>query len=234
MQRFFQFLTLLLLSLFLLSIFGCEQIFTYNFFQDLKRDSSNYSTDQALSLGDEALNSGDKESMKNAYDLLKDKLDDPNLSDKEKAKLEEKAGELAVGLSGINDAFSELLTVYLDSNETELMDIDLNSIFDDIDSEASQAAVTHLLNANDGGEELDPVMATMASIAEVISVANDEEMTIENIDPNNLQNEDSEERLLNAGTLLEDVIDEEGTDFLFGEGGLLGDSLGEDFVLFYE
>ncbi len=77
-----------------------------------QRDPSQLSRSQKINFAQEALASGDRESMKKAYDALKD-TSDPSL--------QPLAAELAVGAAGVKDALATVLgKVAAGSSEEEI------------------------------------------------------------------------------------------------------------------
>jgi hypothetical protein len=144
--------TLLLGTVTLLLLAGCEQFFTNNLFSGLQRDPSNLPFEQQVAYAESALNSGDTDAMADAYDALSDSLDDRNNKD---ADLNSLAAELAIGASGLTDTVPELADAAINgsfSNQTELANA-INDELDDVDYTYIDEAKTQLdaIKAN-GGE----------------------------------------------------------------------------------
>lgn len=144
--------TLLMGTVTLLLLAGCEQFFTNNLFSGLQRDPSNLPFEQQVAYAESALNSGDKDAMADAYDALSDSLDDRNNKD---ADLNSLAAELAIGASGLTDTVPELADAAINgdfSNQTELANA-LNDVLGDVDYTYIDEAETQLdaIKAN-GGE----------------------------------------------------------------------------------
>lgn len=76
---------------------GCEQFFTYSPLSFLQRDPSTLPMDQRISYARLALEGGDKETQKDAYNAIKGS-DDP--------EVQLLASKVAVGASGLNDAIA--------------------------------------------------------------------------------------------------------------------------------
>ena len=79
---------------------SCEGVFTTSLVEWAQRDPSQLNRAQKINFAQEALASGDRDSMKKAYDALKD-TSDPSL--------QPLAAELAVGAAGVKDALSTVL-----------------------------------------------------------------------------------------------------------------------------
>lgn len=71
-----------MVGLLLLAVFaGCEALFTTNLFENFARDPENMSEAQLVAYGNEAVASGDRDRMANAFNSLSEKVGDRDLSD---------------------------------------------------------------------------------------------------------------------------------------------------------
>jgi hypothetical protein len=93
---------------------GCDAIFTYSALSGLQRDPADMPLDQRVKYAEDALASGDEGAIADAYDAIKD--DAASSSD---GDLQLLAGELALELSGINDAFDDLINMDLGGTMAE-------------------------------------------------------------------------------------------------------------------
>jgi len=124
--------TVLVVSVTVLALAGCEQFFTTNILSGLQRDPSNLSFDQQVAYAESALSSGDEDAMADAYDALSDSLEDENNDDPELNSL---AAELAIGASGLTDTLPDLVDAAVNgafSDQTELAN-SVNGVLGDVD-----------------------------------------------------------------------------------------------------
>ena len=144
--------TLLLGTVTLLLLAGCEQFFTNNLFSGLQRDPSKLPFEQQVAYAESALNSGDKDAMADAYDALSDSLDDRNNKD---ADLNSLAAELAIGASGLTDTVPELADAAINGDFSSQTDLEnaLDDVLGDVDYTYIDEAESQLslIQAN-GGE----------------------------------------------------------------------------------
>ena len=143
-----------LIGVFLALLFtGCEQLFTSSLFSSFQRNPSELSYEQQVTYGEEALASGDQETMKDAYEALAESIENTSEPDPDVLEL---AGDLAVGASGLNDVLPKLVgAVETDSfSSTE----DLESIFedslDDVDYQYIDEAEDQLTAATKAGADI--------------------------------------------------------------------------------
>jgi hypothetical protein len=122
-------------AVFILS--GCEQIFTYSPVSFLQRDPSTLSEEQKIRYAELALEGGDTETLRNAYEALEGN-DDP--------EVRLLASKLAVGASGINDAIADAVDA-MDSGES----VDPATLLEDVDTDMLKNAVDSMSVA-DGDE----------------------------------------------------------------------------------
>ena len=90
----------------LLLLSGCDIIFTTSPLAFLQRDPADMSLEQRVYYAEQALASGDEGAMRDAYDAIK--ADAAASSD---GDLQLLAGQLALGLSGINDTLDDLINI---------------------------------------------------------------------------------------------------------------------------
>lgn len=124
---------------------SCEGLFTTSLVEWAQRDPSQLSRSQKINFAQEALASGDRESMKKAYDALKD-TSDPSL--------QPLAAELAVGAAGVKDALATVLGKVAAGSSEEEIKTALQEAFEsfaDADLELITEAATLLSSAEDGG-----------------------------------------------------------------------------------
>ena len=134
-------------------ISSCQQIFTYSPISALKRDPSKLTTDQKASYAQGALDSGDKDAMKAAYDALAADL--ANTAVKDNPELYLLASELAIGASGISDAIGGVVEFMAADPENPPSPEDLQAALDSIDQELLMAAARNIADvqtAIDNGE----------------------------------------------------------------------------------
>ncbi len=124
---------------------SCEGVFTTSLVEWAQRDPSQLSRSQKINFAQEALASGDKDSMKKAYEALKD-TSDPSL--------QPLAAELAVGAAGVKDALATVLgKVAAGSTEEEIKSAlqEAFESFSDADLTLITEAATLLASAESGG-----------------------------------------------------------------------------------
>lgn len=124
--------TVLVVSVTVLALAGCEQFFTTSVLSGLQRDPSNLSFDQQVAYAESALSSGDEDAMADAYDALSDSLEDENNDD---PALNSLAAELAVGASGLTNTLPDLVDAAVNgafSDQTELANT-VNDVLGDVD-----------------------------------------------------------------------------------------------------
>ena len=117
--------------LFLLVLSSCEQMFTWSPLAFLRRDPASLSEEQQIRYGRDALASGDRAAMAEAFDLLKDSTD-PDV------KL--LAADLALGASGVDSVVAEVIAGIAGGG-------DLATIVDDALSSFADADVALILAA---------------------------------------------------------------------------------------
>lgn len=144
--------TVLVVSLTVLALAGCEQFFTTSILSGLQRDPSNLPFEQQVAYAESALNSGDEDAMADAYDALSDSLEDENNDDPELNSL---AAELAIGASGLTNTLPDLVDAAVNgafSNQTDLAN-SVNDVLGDVDYAYIDEATGQLddIQAN-GGE----------------------------------------------------------------------------------
>ena len=144
--------TIVMVSVTLLLLAGCEQFFSTNLLSGMRRDPKNLSFDQQVAYAQSALNSGDRDAMGDAYDALSESLEDQDNDDPELNSL---AAELAIGASGLNDTVPDLVDAAVEgdfSNKTELGNA-VNDVLDDVDYDYINEAAGQVeqIQAN-GGE----------------------------------------------------------------------------------
>jgi hypothetical protein len=142
--------TIVMVSVTLFLLAGCEQFFSTNLLSGMRRDPKNLSFDQQVAYGQSALNSGDPDAMADAYDALSESLED-----NDDPELNSLAAELAIGASGLNDTVPDLVDAAVEgdfSNKTELGNA-VNDVLDDVDYDYINEAAGQIdqIQAN-GGE----------------------------------------------------------------------------------
>jgi hypothetical protein len=83
---------------------GCEQFFTSSPFSFMQRDPSTLPMDQRISYAKLALEGGDAETQRKAYEAIKDNSD---------PEVQLLASKVAVGASGLNDAIADAASALL-------------------------------------------------------------------------------------------------------------------------
>jgi hypothetical protein len=143
-----------------LSLTGCEQIFTYSPLTWAQRDPSNLSTSGKISYATSALSSGDAETLKDAYNAIKDS-DDP--------EVQYLASKVAVGASGINDAIETALSSLASGADPSAIVVD--DLVADMDVAYLRNAGDRLAEAELGGAEISSEDYVTAAAALILSHA---------------------------------------------------------------
>jgi hypothetical protein len=119
--------TLSILFVFLLS--ACQGVFTTSPVSFLQRDPSNFSIEQKIEYGWDALASGDMDAMIDAFDALRD-----DAMDSEDGEVTYLAAQLAMELSGASGILMEILEGNIDLSgelDTESIDSFIDGLDDD-------------------------------------------------------------------------------------------------------
>jgi hypothetical protein len=147
-----RFRTVVVVSVAVVLLAGCEQFFTNNWFSDYQRDPADLPFDQQVAYAESALNSGDPDAMADAYDALADSLEDRNNKDPDLNSL---AAELAIGASGLTDTLPDLADAAVNGNFSSQADLAnaVNDVLGDVDYAYIDEAAGQLdqITAN-GGE----------------------------------------------------------------------------------
>jgi hypothetical protein len=148
---------------------GCDAIFTYSALSGLQRDPADMPLDQRVKYAEDALASGDEDAIADAYDAIKDDAAGSTDGD-----LQLLAGELALELSGINDAYDDLVNIdFGDVSGTEAL---VQNIVDGLDAGLVTDAAGFYQDAADNGGSLsgtDYLLGAMAMVAEAAIAAGD-------------------------------------------------------------
>jgi hypothetical protein len=156
----------------LVALAGCEQIFTNNFLTGLQRDISNLSPEQQLAFARNALQSGDTEAMREAYEALRNS-DDP--------ATQALAGELALGASGLVDALTGAALEGLSgTSDPAAVQAELDSLLAGVDTELLEASGTLTSDALAGGATVSGEQQILAGAGLVLAAA--EETDTQTID----------------------------------------------------
>jgi hypothetical protein len=150
----------------LLILSGCEQFFTYCPIAFLERPVSEMTEEQQIKYGEDALASGDREKMKDAYEELS--------QNETSGDAQYVAAQLAVELSGI----SEYILATMDPESGLPLDItdDADLFLDFVEEnglhpEFLALAAENLIAAQELGETLGPMDYLMGSLGLVIGAA---------------------------------------------------------------
>ena len=156
---------------FIILIFSsCQAVFTYSPLSFLQRDPSTLSAEEKVAYAENALSSGDAESMKKAYNALKDLLadnpDDPSLN--------ELAAKLAVELSGVPTLIEGIVSGDIDlSGSSAGSDIAGFLSQEGVSPEYMEEAAQYYVTASENGADLDPTDYIMGSVGLLISAADE-------------------------------------------------------------
>lgn len=124
---------------------SCEGVFTTSLVEWAQRDPSQLNREQKINFAKEALASGNRDSMKKAYDALKG-TSDPSL--------QPLAAELAVGAAGVKDALATVLGKVAAGSSEEAIKAALQEAFESFsegDLSLIMEAATLLASAESGG-----------------------------------------------------------------------------------
>ena len=137
---------------------GCQAVFTYSPFSFLQRDISTRPPAEQVARAREALGSGDKDQMADAYEVvvkLLETSDDPELY--------LLAADLAFGASGM----TEVLTQALQDLDAigESTPEDLKEVLDLLDLELISEGVAYVREAEDSGAEVSDTQYVIAGVA---------------------------------------------------------------------
>lgn len=171
------------LALTVLSILGCEQVFSTNLFAGLERDPSNLSLDQQIVYARSALASGDSGKMAKAYDALSDSIDGTD-----DAELNLLAADLALGASDLQGVYDEIAEVALGegtdlSNQTDLATA-LDGVLGDVDYTYVSEAQAQIDAAVANGGEVTEEQYLLVTVGLIMQAA-DGEGSVSNLDGTN-------------------------------------------------
>ncbi len=171
------------LALTVLSILGCEQVFSTNLFAGLERDPSNLSLDQQIVYARSALASGDSGKMAKAYDALSDSIDGTD-----DAELNLLAADLALGASDLQGVYDEIAEVALGegtdlSNQTDLATA-LDGVLGDVDYTYVSEAQAQIDAAVANGGEVTEAQYLLVTVGLIMQAA-DGEGSVSNLDGTN-------------------------------------------------
>jgi hypothetical protein len=150
---------------------GCDAVFTYSALTGLQRDPKDMSLEQRIKFAEDALASGDEGAMADAYDAIKGTAATSNDGD-----LELLAGQLALELSGINDAIGDLANINFDDPDTAATEALVQSIVDSLTPSLVTDAAGFYADAADpthGGDltGTDYLLGAMAILADAAVTA---------------------------------------------------------------
>ena len=152
-----------------LALVGCEAIFTFSPVSFLQTPLTNLSPDELGAFGDDALNAGDPAAMQAALDAVVDALADPDITPEEAAELSLVGGSLAIELSGVGDLLGEVLTGELGLADFADVEDAINSL--DIDLDLLSDGADLMVDANEGGAELDSGELVLGAIGLIVNPA---------------------------------------------------------------
>ena len=142
----------------ILLVAGCQAVFTYSPFSFLQRDISTRPPAEQVARAREALGSGDKDQMADAYEVvvkLLETSDDPELY--------LLAADLAFGASGMTEVFTQALqdldTISESSSE------DLERVLDSLDPKLISEGVDYVRAAEKAGAEVSDTQYVIAGVA---------------------------------------------------------------------
>ena len=141
----------------ILIFISCQAVFTYSPLESFQRDPSTLSPEQRIAFAESALASGDVEVMAAAYEAIAG-------SDNPETNL--LAADLAIGASGLTDAITSLVS--------QSEEADFEDLFDSIDTDMLDNAVTEFSNAEDGETDISGDQYINAAAALVLSIGGDE------------------------------------------------------------
>ena len=140
-------------------IASCQAVFTYSPFSFLQRDISTRPVAEQVTRARDALTTGDREQMEEAYAvvaaLLEENADDPELN--------LLAADLAFGASGMTDVFTSALED-IDAI-AEGTPEDLAETLESLDIELIEAGVDHVRAAEEAGGEVTETQYVIAGAA---------------------------------------------------------------------
>ncbi|MBP7494649.1 MAG: hypothetical protein KA771_04075 [Spirochaetales bacterium] len=159
-----------------LVLLSCEDVFTTSLLEWGQRDPSNLSRDQKISYAQDALASGDKKAMKEAYDALKDTTD---------PALQPFVAELAVGAAGIKDALLTVLGDVAAGSSEETIKTELQAAYNSFDAEdlaLMESAAQLLTAAESGGGSISADQYFITGIGLLVVALDEAGGDVENID----------------------------------------------------
>lgn len=157
-------------------LISCEGVFTTSIVEWAQRDPSQLNQAQKINFAQEALASGDKDSMKKAYDALKD-TSDPSL--------QPLAAELAVGAAGVKDALSTVFGKVAAGSSEEEIKAALQEAFEsfsDKDLTLIEEASALLASAESGGGTITADQYFITGVGLLVVALNDAGGDVDQID----------------------------------------------------
>ncbi|MCF7927593.1 MAG: hypothetical protein K9L68_00760 [Spirochaetales bacterium] len=176
-------LAIILLAGALLLFSSCQDLFTTSAFEFLQRDPSDLSLSQQIVYAENALASGDEGAIQSAYEAIGDSLaDDPN-----DAGLNSLYADLAIEVSGVSEAVSDLMGVASEGNldDQQALADELNDQLGDYDYSAVSEAQSSLETSRDNGGEVTQDQYAMVAVGMLMDVANSNGQDINNINDTN-------------------------------------------------
>jgi hypothetical protein len=156
---------------------SCERVFTYSPLKPLQREASSLPAEQQVEFAQTALGSGDTAAMESAYTAVEQQLaQNPPSDPTERQEMRSVATDLAIELSGIEDAVFSLVPTDGSIDEGTVTEEKIVTALQTVDTSYADKAADQIKAMEADGRTAEPVQYAMAGTAKLAKVAKEIEL----------------------------------------------------------